>query len=135
MHYCELLLYHIFFLTFMNSFSQKSLSSFKSSAMSNEAVLNEKCMNMERKIHDLTHNLKRMDEEKSKYELEFRETLKQEKEKMMQVIVSVIVKINIILILLSLTIFHLFSTQVTNFNNINKCYRKEISGNKMRNLT
>lgn len=55
--------------------------------MNNEATLNEKCMNMERKIHDLTHTLARMEEEKSKYELEFRETLKQEKEKMMQVII------------------------------------------------
>lgn len=58
--------------------------------MSNESVLNEKCMNMERKIHDLTHALVRMEEEKAKYELEFRETLKQEKEKIMQVIVHII---------------------------------------------
>ncbi|KAJ8731385.1 hypothetical protein PYW07_004549 [Mythimna separata] len=63
---------------------KKSFSSYKSSAMSNEAVLNEKCMNLERKIHDLTHSLARIEEEKSKHELEFRETLRQEKEKMVQ---------------------------------------------------
>lgn len=61
---------------------KKSLSSYKSSAMSNEAVLNEKCLNMERKIHDLTHTLTRMEEDKLKYEIEFRETLKQERENM-----------------------------------------------------
>ncbi|KAJ8722046.1 hypothetical protein PYW08_004448 [Mythimna loreyi] len=63
---------------------KKSLSSYKSSAMSNEAVLNEKCMNLERKVHELTHTLARLEEDKLKYELEFRETLKQEKEKMVQ---------------------------------------------------
>ncbi|KAJ8731429.1 hypothetical protein PYW07_004593 [Mythimna separata] len=63
---------------------KKTFSSYKSSAMSNEAVLNEKCMNLERKIHDLTHSLARIEEEKSKHELEFRETLRQEKDKMVQ---------------------------------------------------
>ncbi|PZC79505.1 hypothetical protein B5X24_HaOG216285 [Helicoverpa armigera] len=61
---------------------KKSLASYKSSAMNNEAVLNEKCLNMERKIHDLTHTLTRMEEDKLKYEMEFRETLKQERENM-----------------------------------------------------
>ncbi|KAH9644826.1 hypothetical protein HF086_007914 [Spodoptera exigua] len=62
----------------------KMLSSLKSSAMSNEAVLNEKCQNMDRKIHELTHMITRMEEEKLKYEVEFKETLKLEKEKFLQ---------------------------------------------------
>uniref|UniRef100_A0A2A4JZI9 Spindle assembly abnormal protein 6 N-terminal domain-containing protein n=1 Tax=Heliothis virescens TaxID=7102 RepID=A0A2A4JZI9_HELVI len=61
---------------------KKSLSSYKSSALNNEAVLNEKCMNMERKIHELTHTLTRMEEDKLKYEMEFRESMKQERENM-----------------------------------------------------
>lgn len=63
---------------------KKMLASFKSSAINNEAVLNEKCLNMERKIHDLTHTVTRLEEEKLKYEVDFKETLKLEKEKLVQ---------------------------------------------------
>lgn len=63
---------------------KKMLASFKSLAMNNEAVLNEKCLNMERKIHDLTHTVTRLEEEKLKYEVDFKETLKLEKEKLVQ---------------------------------------------------
>lgn len=53
--------------------------------MSNEALLNDKCLNFERKIHDLTHACARLEEAKLKSETELREALDKEKQMMMQV--------------------------------------------------
>lgn len=72
-----LILSHINFNCF-----QKTLSALKSSSMSNETLLNDKCMNMERKIQDLSHALTKMEEDKKRKELEFQESLKQERERL-----------------------------------------------------
>lgn len=63
---------------------KNTLASVKSAAVSTEAILNDKCMNLERKIHDYVHNMTRMEEEKIKSDMEFKESLRQEKEKIMQ---------------------------------------------------
>lgn len=46
---------------------------------------NEKCMSMERRIHDLTMNLSKMEEDKLRRESEYQEALRREKERMCQV--------------------------------------------------
>ncbi|XP_026735028.1 spindle assembly abnormal protein 6 homolog [Trichoplusia ni] len=63
---------------------KKNLAAVKSSAISNEALLNDKCLNFERKIHDLTHACARLEEAKLKSETELREALEKEKQMMMQ---------------------------------------------------
>ncbi|XP_030040889.1 spindle assembly abnormal protein 6 homolog isoform X1 [Manduca sexta] len=63
---------------------KKSLSSVKSSAMSNEALWNDKCQNMDRKIHDLTHVVSKMEEDKMRREAEYQKNLDQERERMAQ---------------------------------------------------
>ncbi|CAB3261409.1 unnamed protein product [Arctia plantaginis] len=63
---------------------KRTLASVKSTAVSTETILNDKCMNLERKIHDYNHNITRMEEEKLKLEIEYKESLKQERDKLMQ---------------------------------------------------
>lgn len=65
---------------------QRTLASIKSTAVSTETILNDKCMNLERKIHDYNHNITRMEEEKRKLEIDYKESLKLERDKVMQVI-------------------------------------------------
>ncbi|CAG4982951.1 unnamed protein product [Parnassius apollo] len=63
---------------------KKSLAAVKSAAASNEAILNEKVTKMEEKIHDLTHTLSKMEEDKLRRETEFYESLKLEKDRLVQ---------------------------------------------------
>ncbi|KAI5644294.1 hypothetical protein NE865_03663 [Phthorimaea operculella] len=63
---------------------KKALASLKSTSSSAEAILNDKCINYERKIHDLTHALGKMEEDKSRREAEHQEALKQERDRLAQ---------------------------------------------------
>ncbi|KAJ0176663.1 hypothetical protein K1T71_007842 [Dendrolimus kikuchii] len=63
---------------------KKSLSALKSSSSSTEALLNDKCINMERKIHDLSHAISKMEEDKARKESEYQDSIKQERERLAQ---------------------------------------------------
>ncbi|CAK1580226.1 unnamed protein product [Parnassius mnemosyne] len=63
---------------------KKSLAAVKSAAASNETILNDKMTKMEEKIHDLTHTLSKMEEDKLRRETEFYESLKLEKDRLIQ---------------------------------------------------
>ncbi|CAG9102233.1 unnamed protein product [Plutella xylostella] len=63
---------------------KKSLSAVKSSLSSSEAMWSDKCMMMERKLHDLAQAISKMEEDKQRKEAEFQESLKLEKDRMAQ---------------------------------------------------
>ncbi|KAJ2949053.1 hypothetical protein O0L34_g5994 [Tuta absoluta] len=63
---------------------KKALASLKSTSSSTEAILNDKCINFERKVHDLTYALGKMEEDKSRREAEHQEALKQERDRLAQ---------------------------------------------------
>ncbi|XP_045536523.1 spindle assembly abnormal protein 6 homolog [Papilio machaon] len=63
---------------------KKNLAAVKSSSTSTEAILNDKILKMEGKIHDLTHTVSKMEEDKLRRETEFYESLKQEKDRLTQ---------------------------------------------------
>ncbi|KPJ08425.1 Spindle assembly abnormal protein 6-like [Papilio machaon] len=63
---------------------KKNLAAVKSSSTSTEAILNDKILKMEGKIHDLTHTVTKMEEDKLRRETEFYESLKQEKDRLTQ---------------------------------------------------
>ncbi|XP_028171297.1 spindle assembly abnormal protein 6 homolog [Ostrinia furnacalis] len=63
---------------------KKSLSAHKNAATSSDALWNDKCINLERKVHDLSHALNKMEEDKARKEMEFQDLIKQEKERLFQ---------------------------------------------------
>ncbi|XP_059048511.1 LOW QUALITY PROTEIN: spindle assembly abnormal protein 6 homolog [Achroia grisella] len=63
---------------------KKMLATVKSSAASSDAIWNDKCLNLERKIQDLTHVVSKMEEDKHKLVAEYQDELKHEKEKLTQ---------------------------------------------------
>ncbi|KAL0838883.1 hypothetical protein ABMA28_016905 [Loxostege sticticalis] len=63
---------------------KKALSVHKSAASSSDALWNDKCINLERKVNDLSHALSRMEEDKVRREIEFQEQIKQEKDRIIQ---------------------------------------------------
>lgn len=65
--------------------NQKTLSTVRSSASSSDAIWNDKCVNMERKINDLSLALTKMEEEKLRREIEYQEAIKAEKDRLAQV--------------------------------------------------
>ncbi|XP_049873828.1 spindle assembly abnormal protein 6 homolog [Pectinophora gossypiella] len=63
---------------------KKTLAALKSTSSSSEAMLNDKCINLERKVHDLTHALSKMEEDKLRRESEYQESIKHEKDRIAQ---------------------------------------------------
>ncbi|XP_053609952.1 spindle assembly abnormal protein 6 homolog [Plodia interpunctella] len=63
---------------------KKSLSSLKNSASSTDIMWSDKCANLERKVHDLTLTISKMEEDKLRREVEFQESMKQEKDRLNQ---------------------------------------------------
>lgn len=61
---------------------KKMLSSLKNSSSNTEALFNDKCINMERKIQDLSHVITKMEEDKARKEKEYQDSVKQEKERL-----------------------------------------------------
>lgn len=62
----------------------KSLAAVKTSATSTDAIWNDKCLNLERKVHDLNQVVSKLEEDRHKLEVEYQEALKHENEKFTQ---------------------------------------------------
>ncbi|XP_026327495.1 spindle assembly abnormal protein 6 homolog isoform X2 [Hyposmocoma kahamanoa] len=63
---------------------KKSLASLKTTTSSTEALLNDKCINLERKVCDLTLAISKMEEDKLRKEAEMQEALRMERERLTQ---------------------------------------------------
>ncbi|KAM3965137.1 spindle assembly abnormal 6 [Aphomia sociella] len=63
---------------------KKILATVKSSASANDVTWNDKCVNLERKIHDLSLTISKMEEDKHRIEVEYQDALKHEKDKLAQ---------------------------------------------------
>ncbi|XP_061383805.1 spindle assembly abnormal protein 6 homolog [Danaus plexippus] len=63
---------------------KKTLMTLKSSSSSNEMMWSEKCTKLESKLHDLSLNLTKIEEEKLRHEIEYKENLKLEKDRLVQ---------------------------------------------------
>ncbi|XP_041979633.1 spindle assembly abnormal protein 6 homolog [Aricia agestis] len=61
---------------------KNSLSSLKSALSSTEMLWKDKCLKIEAKVHDLTHTVSIMEDEKARHQKEFQEALKLERDRL-----------------------------------------------------
>ncbi|RVE41530.1 hypothetical protein evm_013820 [Chilo suppressalis] len=62
----------------------KTLSALKMSASNSDALWSDKCVNLERKLHDLTLALSKLEEDKHRRETEHQDLIKQERDRLSQ---------------------------------------------------
>ncbi|RVE48219.1 hypothetical protein evm_007173 [Chilo suppressalis] len=63
---------------------KKTLSALKMSASNSDALWSDKCVNLERKLHDLTLALSKLEEDKHRRETEHQDLIKQERDRLSQ---------------------------------------------------